>query len=490
MKNFLEGLKEIDNYDYTENGAKVYKATNSYVLDFFSQAGAMRNTSKNEIIKLFSKAYNEDKLLALKCLFYMRNIRGGQGERRLFRIILNYLANKDSEVIIKNIGIISKFGRWDDIYCLFKTKCEKVAEELIKNQLKEDMSSDTPSLLGKWLKSINTSSKESVYLGNRTRKLLGMSPKQYRKTLATLRSKIDVLEKKLTAKNYEDIDYSKVPSQAGLKYRQAFFRNDEERYTAYLDSLKDGKVKINANTLYPYQLVHKALNNDSEYEETLFDQMWKALPDYIEEDRCNTIAVVDTSGSMNWCGGDIEPIDVALSLGLYFAEKNTSIYKNHFITFSGIPRLQKIIGNTLTDKLDNMSKADWGSNTNIEAVFNLILKVAVKNKLRQDEIPNRIFIISDMQFDDATNKNIDDEYLFDNVKKTYEDYGYKLPKLVFWNVNSYGCKFPMIENDNGLALVSGCSPSIFKAVLKDEFKTPYELMLEVLNDDAYDCVRI
>ena len=489
----LNNLKKELNYKNTENGAITHKTSNSYVLDYFSQGSALRGRNDEDIIRLFTKSFSEDPLVTMKILFYSRDIRGGQGERDTFRKIIKYLANNHEDVMKKNIKFISEFGRWDDIYALFDTKLENEVISLIKDQLDRDIASEKPSLLAKWLKSENTSSKESKLLANKTRRLLGMTPKQYRKTLSLLRKRIDIVENKISAKKYEEIDYSKVPSNASLKYRQAFYRNDEERYSEYLNLLSRGEAKINAKALYPYQLVAKALDCPSTEEKQLLNSMWDNLPDFIGENNENNIAVVDTSGSMFGT-----PIQVAISLGLYLAERNKGMFKNHFITFADVPELVEVIGSNFCEKVCNISNANWGMSTNIESTFDLILNTAIKNQLPQEELPSRIFIISDMEFNQIEGdydywthrSDRNDKVLFKNLQNRFKKHGYEMPKLVFWNVNSMNDNIPMTMNEDGVQLVSGANPVLFETLLNNKFIGSYEIMLKEIGKERYNCITV
>lgn len=484
----LNYLKEETNLKSTENGGITHKSSLSSTLDYFAQCGALRPRREEDIINLFSKALGEDALLSMKLLFYTRGIREcGLGERRTFQILIKYLANNHTEIMRKNIGIIPMFGRWDDIYALFDTPLEKDAIALIKKQLEEDLSSENPSLMAKWLKSENTSSRESVRLAVKTYNGLGMTPRTYRKTLSQLRKKIDIVETKITKGDYESIDYSKLPSNAGLKYRSAFYEHDEERYSAFLQSLSKGEVKVNSSTLYPYQIVGKVLKGDSN--RALLNGMWENLPNYIKNDDENSIAVVDVSGSMYGT-----PMEMAISLGLYLAEKNHGAFANHFITFSDNPELVEVKGLDFYDKVRNIKRANWGMNTDINATFDLILNTAIKHKVPQEDIPSRIFVISDMEFDEATSshywRNGVEKPNFQIIKEKFEKAGYTMPRLVFWNVNSRNDNIPMTMNDDGVQLVSGATPYLFELLLENKFVGAYELMLQELNKEIYDCVRI
>jgi len=492
---FIDEIRNKTNYTYTENGAIAKKTTNSDVLDLFARGGALRNQSQNEIKSIFDRAYCEDRLLALKTAFYIRDIRGGQGERRTFRIILKHISERTPEVLLKNINLIPEYGRWDDLYSLFDTKLEEEVTTLMFQQLIKDMNSDFPSLLAKWLKSENASFKGTKRLAQKTRKAFGWTPRKYRKTLSTLREKLRIVERKMSAGNWEEINYGQVPSKAAMIYKNAFMRHDPKGYETYIRGLEKGEEKINASTLYPYELVREAYK-DLEYnlpdlkphERKIINEQWKALPDYIGEKSENSIAVVDTSGSMSGL-----PIQVALSVGLYLAEHNNGPYKDKFITFSNKPELIEVKGTTFCDKVANMNGAHWEMNTDIEAVFDLILNVALNNHLHQNELPKKLYIISDMEFDDATGRWDKDDLnktLFNEIKIKFNKANYIMPDLVFWNVDSRNQQFPMSINDRGFQLVSGCNPSIFEYTMKGEFLSAYDFMLQVINSERYEKITI
>lgn len=491
----LDNLKQETNYTTTLNDAITHKSSESYVLDFFAQGGSLRNKHKHKKIELFSKAYSEDKELALKTLFYFRDIREGQGERQLFIDILEYLGNKDPDVVRKNLELIPEYGRWDDLYALVKTPVWSDVIDLFDKQLKKDLKSEYPSLLAKWLKSENTSSKKSRNLARKTLEGLGMTEREYRKTLSALRKKIDVVEIKMSENRWNEIDYSKVPSQAFLKYRRAFLRNDSERYLDFIEKVHKGEVSIKTETLYPYQIIRGI--EDLEYAagyyegDKVLDTLWDNLPNYVRDENSNDIAVVDTSGSM-YAGfyGNVLPIYVSISLGIYFAERNKGIFKDHFITFSDKPELVEIIGNGVCEKARNMTKANWGYNTDIEAVFDLLLDTAKKHNLDQEELPKRLFIISDMEFDKASGYIEDKETLMKSIERKWKDLGYKIPQLVFWNVDAKTSQVPVTKTDEGVILVSGCSPVIFEKVLSGDDINPYDMMLEILNSERYSKIKI
>jgi len=460
-------MKNKTNESLTENGALTYKSTQSKVLDLFSMGGALRTRTPEEIEKFLSQALAEDKLLAIKCLFYLRDSRGGAGERRTFREALKILSNYNPEETLKLLPLIPDYGRWDDIFYLDNIDFSG----FLKEQIAKDIKTDKPSLLGKWLPSENAGTK-SKKLARQIRKYLGYSSKNYRKLLSLLRNKIDIVETKLSEKNYKDIDYSKLPSKAGMIYKDAFSKNDATRYTEYLKAVAEGKETINTKALFPYEIIRKARK---ENDKTL-DLLWKNLPDYTKNNE-QAIVVADVSGSM-----DGTPMDVSVSLAMYFAERNKGVFQNKFITFSAKPELQEIAGTSLNQKIRNLENAHWDMNTNVQAVFDLLLNTATANSVEAKDLPKTIYIISDMEFDDASATRTN----FQMIKDKYEAAGYEMPTLVFWNVDSRQNNTPVTENEKGVVLLSGCSPTVFKYAV--EGVTPNEFMLSVLNSPRYDLI--
>lgn len=485
----LNELKKEANYTTTENGALTYGSTMSDCLDLFSTIGGMRHSSEEEIVKRFSRAYVENPNIAMKILFFARDIRKGLGERRIFRIIIKYLAEKHMDSMNKNIEYVAEYGRYDDLLELLGTPCEAKAIECMKERLFSDIKvleedGSHVSLLGKWLPSVNTSNKEKVLMGRKLAKEFGMSEREYRKVLSALRREIKILENYLRKKDYT-FDYSKQPSKAMFKYREAFYRNDGERFNLFLDQVKCGKTKINTETLAPYEIIRPLCNDYYDYaidenEKEVINTLWNNM-ERIESDD-NTLAVVDTSGSMYW---DVnpQPIAVALSLGVYFAEQNTGEFSNHVLTFSHNPRFIELKGKNVVEKVEFLKSFCEMADTNIQKTFELVLNTAIKYHLPKEEMPKRLVIISDMEFNYCTR----DAGLtnFDYAKKIYEKAGYELPKLVFWNVASRKLQVPVRMNEQGVTLVSGCSPKIFEQVLSNE-TDPYSFMLEVVKSKRYE----
>jgi len=483
---YIDFFENEANKTLTENSAVTYKTTMSDCLDLFASAGALRNAEDDEIKKRFTRAFYEDKDLALKIAFYARDVRGGLGERKFFRIILEWLAKNSPSSIIKNIKFIPEFGRYDDIFSLFNSSCEEDALNFIKSELQKDIENENPSLLAKWLPSINASDKIARRQARKISKFLGMDYKKYRQTLTDLRKKIKILENNLREKDYT-FDYSQQPSKAMLKYRNAFIRNDNERYEKFLEDVSIGKAKLNTGTLTPYEIILPLVGQRKEFspeELKSIDVTWNAQEDFTGGE--NAIAVVDGSASMYRVDGMISPIAVALSLGIYFAERNKGEFKNHFITFSENPQLVRIKGETIFEKINYCKTFNEMANTDIQKVFELILNTAVKNKLPQSEMPSTVYIISDMEFDYCAENS--DLTNFEYAKKIFNENGYELPKLIFWNVDSRNNQQPVTMNEQGVALVSGTSPRIFSMITAGNV-TPMEFMLQTLNSPRYEMIK-
>ena len=488
---FLDSLKRETNYTKTENGGVAHKSTLNAVYDMFALGGAYRNRTDEDCILLFKNALEENEELALKCLFYLRDVRGGQGERRFFRVCFNWLAKEYPDIAARNLENVPEYGRWDDLYSVVGTKVEEAMFAEIINQLNLDMEalnmgdSFGVSLLAKWLKSENASSKETKKLGDLTRKALGLSHKQYRKILSDLRTRINIVEKLMSEGKWEQIEYAKLPSKAGLIYRNAFARRDAERYEEFINSKE---TKVNAGTLYPYDIAHKVFNANNlslnDMERVTIQKYWDALPDFYNGNEENGLCVVDVSGSMYG-----KPLEAAISLGAYIAERGHGPFANHFITFSEYPKLVKFEGIDIIDKINRCKSADWGMNTNIEAVFDLLLKVALEKNTLPEDIPSRLYILSDQEFDEgisiecATKDGI--LTLLEGIAKKWESFGYKLPQVIFWNLDARNNNIPAIGEQ--FTCVSGLSPVLIETVLSG--KNGLDLCLEKLLSERYKLIK-
>lgn len=479
----LKYLKKEANSTVTENGALTHITTESDCLDLFATIGALRRESDSEIIDRFTRAYTENRDIAMKLLFFARDIRGGLGERRVFKVILNWLANNEPASVRKNLVHIAEYGRFDDILTLIGTPCEKEALDVLKAQFEADNSAlangGEVSLLAKWLPSVNASNRETIIYAKKIAKHFGLNDASYRKALVALRARIRIIENNLREKDYS-FDYSKQPSKAMYKYRKAFIRNDEERYNQFISKVNEGSAKLHASTLMPYEIITPFFRkNVSDDERKAINATWISQEDFGNDE--NTLVVIDGSGSM-YGYGDPMPATVALSLGIYFAERNTGAFKNHFITFSEKPQLVEIKGEDILDKVRYCHSYNEVANTNIQKVFELILKTAIKNNLPESDLPSKIVIVSDMEFDYcAEGASLTN---FARAKKMYEDAGYKLPDVVFWNVASRNRQQPATKNEQGVALVSGCTPRLFSMIASGTMN-PYAFMLEVVESERY-----
>ena len=516
MNKFLNGLTDATNYTYTENGAITHKTTKSALLDMFAMGGAMRNRSDEDVMLMFRKAFAENEVYALKCLFYLRDVRGGQGERRFFRVCIKDLAINHTEAARRNIKHIAEYGRWDDLYALVDTPLEAEMFSFMKEQLALDVECKTPSLLAKWLKSENTSSRESRRLGNKTRIAFGMNHKQYRKTLAVLRERINILERLMSENRWDEIEFDKIPSRAGMIYKNAFARHDLERVqseknvVSYADFAKDKDTKVNAKALYPYECVAEALKifrtgsywNMRELpalddtNRLMVNKYWENLTDYFNGTTFNGIAVVDTSGSMVR-NDAAAPINVAISLGLYCTERAQGPFAGHYISFASRPQLIKTEGVDFVDKVQRIYKTNLVDDTNIEATFDLMLNTAIQNRCSQDDLPQNVIIISDMEFNGATGggwhrhsntifNTSNAETLLEGIAKKWAAHGYEMPHLIFWNVDGRQNNIPMLGNGR-ISYVSGMSPTIFETIMSG--KTGYDLMMDKLNTERYVVVQ-
>lgn len=483
----LQYLKQESNKTYTENGAATLQSTLSDCLDLFATIGAIRRESDEEITSRFMRAFTEDKDIAMKLLFFARDVRGGLGERKVFRVILRWLAQNEPNTVRKNLSYVAEYGRFDDLLVLFGTPVEKDALALIRDQLRKDIhemnNNEEVSLLGKWLPSVNASNADTIKAAKKIARYLSMDDKTYRKALTRLRAHIRIIENNLREKDYT-FDYEKQPSKAMFKYRNAFTRNDAERYNLFLNKVSTGEAKLNTDTLMPYEIITPFFNrNVSDAERKAINTTWESQKDFGGNE--NALVVIDGSGSMyGW--GEPKPATVALSLGIYFAERNTGAFKNHFITFSENPQLVEIKGEDILDKVRYCHNYNEVANTNIQKVFELILNAAKNNHLPQEELPKKLYIVSDMEFDHCT----EDASLtnFEYAKKLFEEAGYQLPEVVFWNVASRNRQQPVGKNEQGVALVSGCTPRLFSMIAEGNVSamTPYQIMLDVLGSERYE----
>jgi hypothetical protein len=470
MSTFVEAVKNQE--ARTANGMKARKSTANAIVDLFYNAGASRG--KN-IVPAFTAAMAEDRELALRVAAWLRDARGGAGERQLFRDILVHLEKTDTEAAKALLAKVPELGRWDDLF-VFKTKeLKDVAYTMLGDALREKN-----GLAAKW-------TPRQGPIAVEIRNFFGMSPKFYRKSLVELTK---VVESQMCAKEWDAINFSHVPSVAAARYKKAFNRNTPE-YAKYVQSLVKGdkpEVKVNASVAYPYDVLKGRINNYGiSFDKTeldLIQKQWEALPNYVGD--ANILPLVDVSGSMTCSAGKntkLTCLEVSVSLGLYLADKNKGKFKDTFLTFSDKPELLHLKGN-INQKIDQMVKSTWGMSTNLHAAFKKILDVAVKNGVPQEEMPNMVLILSDMQFNSCV---VHDDSAIEMIACKYREAGYEMPKVVFWNLNAAYGNAPVKFDKSGTALVSGFSPAVVKPLLAGDLDnfTPESVMLKTIMDDRY-----
>jgi hypothetical protein len=471
---FIDALRTDDTQ--TLNGMPAHSTTLNACVDLFSSIGAMRGQDKNSVINLFTKAFDEDATTAMRILFWSRDVRGGAGERQIFKDIINYLGLYRPEALSKVVTLIPEYGRWDDLFALFGTKVEDSALDCIIKGLNSGN-----QLCAKWCPRPNTKNPKDKAVALAIRKRMKLSPKEYRQLLV---ANTKVVEQLMCAKKWSEIEYSKVPSKAMSDYMATFSKRDTNRYSEYLNSVTKGEATINTGAVYPYNVVNALRNGDVMAANT----MWSNLPDYMTENNERLLPVVDVSGSMDDPAGgskSVSCMDVAISLGLYISERNVGEFKDAFITFSSEPTLQYVKG-TLQERYNQMATSRWSMNTNLEKVFGLILSKAKAFNLTEDEMPSMVLILSDMQFDSGIRYN-DNAYRM--MTKQYEEAGYRVPKIVYWNIKDYGNK-PIQSHQTGASLVSGFTPALLTSILSGETLSPIRMMLKVVNAERYSPITV
>lgn len=458
MSRLVNATRQYDSL--TANGAITHSTSLNYCLDLFFLAGASRHMSENDIILAFDRAWAENKNLAYKILFWARDARGGAGEKKFFQVVMRHISKIDSYEYDQLAIYIPEFGYWKDAF-----KIETPDENNLNWMAIQLEESPNANLLAKWFP---RKGQWFVAMHN----YLKMTPKEFRKKLVAMTK---VVETQMCAKEWKLINYSQVPSIAMNTYRNTFFKHDGVRYTKYVQDVQAGKQKINAGVLFPHQLyqaICKGENADA------VEAQWDALPNYMADSTERILPVCDVSGSMEGL-----PMDVSVSLGIYISERNEGIFKNAFLTFSESPEMNYLNG-SLYQRIRQLQRAKWGMSTNLQATFDLILNTAIRESLPESEMPTKLLIISDMEFNYADRHQTN----LDVIRAKYSKLGYKMPEIVFWNVNGRLGNVPASINDSGIGLVSGFSPSVLKGVLKGEIQSPIQLMLDTVDTARYSCI--
>jgi hypothetical protein len=462
----------------TENGAITNSTTLNSVLDLFFVSGSARQLSDTQVLEMIEKSYAEDRLLTLKLLFWSGDIRGGAGERRFFKLGLDWLYGNHKRDFYMNLEQVPEFSRWDSLFNY--TEDSVVMTFIYGNYIKGN------NLLSKWL----PRKKQYNNFASKFRKRFGISPKEYRKNIVKNTS---VVETNMCSKSFNTINYEHVPSVAMSRYKQAFYKNDADRFSKYIEDVTNGTKKINAGAVFPNDVIKSMFNFSGWFIKDVSEDMqksivaqWKNLPNYLSGSKETILPVCDVSGSMY----DANAIHIAMAMTLYLSERNESIFKDAFITFSAEPTMHYLSG-TVVDRLKQISQAGMGYNTDFVATMKLVLDVAKENRLSQEELPSKLLVLSDMEFDDASNcYSSDRKTIHQTIKKMFDDAGYVAPQIVYWNIQARSTSnFPVNYTENGTGLVSGQSPSIIKSILSNEI-SPMSIMLKTLDSDRYRDIKI
>ena len=513
MGTFAEAMKAEATHTLTTNGAYAKNTSGDALVDLFASIGALRSSDETRVLRLYDDAYKEDRLLATKILFYARDIRGGLGERKTFRTIIKHMSTHHPEALKPNLDLIGVYGRYDDLYTLVGTPLENDMWIAMKKQFQEDITNmeqgNAVSLLGKWIKSADTSSKESRRLGCLTAKKLGYSVYDFKRLVRKLRKHIRIVEALMSANKWSEIKYPEVPSRAMKIYKKAFYKHDQERFAEFNSKALKGEVKINSATLYPYDILRDIIdtyapnyNNHRGYfikckkgpEVDVLEAQWRQLPNYIKEDM-NVVFMADTSGStINQCRSI--PFYTSIGLAIYFAERNNGPFHGKFMTFSSKPVFQEIKGDTLVEKLESLDTSGWTANTNLEAAFDEVRRLAKEYQIAPKDMPRAIIVCTDMQIDQC--EKVSEDWnarprswsFYEDMKVKFAKDGYQIPDVIFWNVNSMFDTFHADNNRAGVQLVSGYSSSIFSQVMKCIGFDAFEAMLKTINSERYDAITV
>lgn len=488
--NFADAARTNGSFTRTENGAVALNTSGDALLDLFSTIGSLREANEDRITRLFADAYKEDPLFATKIAFYGRDVRGGLGERRAFRILIRYMAEYHAEALRPNLDLIGVYGRYDDLYELIGTPLEDDMWAAMKKQFEEDLQNlnddKAISLLAKWIKTADASSEKTRKLGILTAQKLGYPVYNFKRIVRTMRKKIGVIESLMSVGRWDEIEYSAVPSRAMMIYRNAFQKHDEDRYNAFINKAVNGEEKINSATLYPYDLIEKIWNmscygaNKVKDDKTV-EAQWRQLPNYVEEGT-NALVIADTSGSMYG-----RPMATSVGLAIYFAERNKGAYHNMWMSFSVNPHIHVLKGETLAQKIGSIDMNDWDGNTDLKAAFNLVLNIAEKNDVPPEEMPKSLIVISDMEIDFCGNK----EWTFyDKMSAKFRKAGYEIPNIIFWNVNSRHDIFHADSKRKGVQLCGGQSAAVFKQMMACVGMTPVEAMAKTINSERYESITV
>ncbi|QHJ78939.1 MAG: hypothetical protein [Caudoviricetes sp.] len=455
-------FQAMTNGSTTANGMATNKSSFSACVDLFGSIGSSRG---KDISSLFHRAYKENSDYAIRTLLWARDIRGGAGERQTFISLLKELAKVDHDSASRALCRVPELGRWKDVVSFFDSEISEQAMALVAIAL-----ANNDGLAAKWMPRKGPDAA-------RLRRFLELDARSYRKLLVSMSTTV---EQQMCAGKWTEIDFSKLPSVASARYQKAFGRNAPDQYSAFIEKLEKGETKINAGAVFPYDITKSSMRGNA----SVAEAQWKAQPDYIQNSTERLLPVIDVSGSMGVSAGGSNTVtcmDVAVSLGLYVAERMKGVFADQFISFSEQPTIHKVSG-SLQERLRSVYRAPWGYSTNLEAVFKLILDSAIRYNISEDEMPTKVVIFTDMEFNQADKRA---HTALDMINDRYVDAGYKRPGLIFWNLNAREGNIPVTVDNQGTSIVSGFSPSLMKTILSGEVTTPVDMMLDVIMNERY-----
>lgn len=509
LNNLKANLINLDNdiyEDIDEESVQSFdlnnKQSNNYLMKFYAKANTLGYKYNEEIVDLFKLAYEESPLKAIRILFYVRDKKDGLGKRTLFRLILNYLGSINDSIIKGNLNLIAEYGRWDDLYALYGTPLEESAINLFKKQIKKDLDSQNPSTLAKWLKSENTSSIISKKLATRTRELLGLTSKEYRKTLTELRSRIGIVEQRLSSKEWSEIKYGEVPYFAMKKYTKAFSKNDKEGFQEFLNF-----NKVNTNNRYinkdnliekiaPYNIIENMILENKNYDDDTYLELWGELPKYITESLGDSISILGLSGDIL---NNVQATPAAIaSIGtaLYIMDNNKGRFKNYIIS-SNPNNIRKIRSKLLRDKIYEVLELSQTKEVNIESALDIILFAAIKHNLDEENIPKRLFCITDnnCEISILSKKGyINNHFLlnaekYENIKDKWERAGFSIPKIILWNIDGRREDSTVIYDNENIIFAFGYSRKVFKTLVSGDNSLDTTNLDNLINSPRYTKIK-
>lgn len=472
MNSFVNAIVNNATTTLTENGDVTFNTSLDEHVDMFFKIAAIRGKGSLTVDQTIAPAFEKDPILATRIALWARDREQGAGERATFRDILRYIVKFYPNIALRVIPKVPELGRWDDLFAMMEN--DFVARSVL--QFYQTALVEGNGLAAKW-------APRKGILAARLARYMRLTPKAYRNLIVT---HSNTVETQMCAKKFDEINYSHVPSLAMSKYMKAFSKNDETRFVEFINRVRTGAVnpetgkveKINTSVLYPYDVI-KSINRDP----LVADTQWNNLPDFVPEG-LNFLPLIDTSGSMfmSPLAGGLQAGDIAISIGMYLAERNKTAFKNLFLTFESNPRFVQVPLGDIATKFHQVKRAPWQGSTDLDKAMSLIVDTAVANKVPQEEMPNFLLVLSDMEFNGGYGGG---SSVAERTKKKFTDAGYKVPNIVWWNIESRGGVVPVRAGDGGMALVSGFSPSIVSALLGGEV-TPVSIMLNKINDARYD----